>query len=297
MCKRIIFIILPSVMVLALGLLPEAWGQDQAGDFDARDYSGIWEIGGASAFQGFGLDTRPELTPAALDVMGDRVPSPGAARFHPFQPDVPYAYLSNDPDYQCNPQGFPKLLIDAEPLEMIMLPDRILQIYQWEHRVRYIWMDGRALPSGDNLDFLGPAWYGHSVGRWEGDTLVVDTVGLDERAWLDRPGHPVSLTTRIEERYTRVSPDVIEHEMTAYDPTYRRHTGGTSPGDVRAARGLLTAYDPVAGGPAKVEREPSENYTFFEWSGLFSGITEGICAPINESRRLQRRVPRRCGKP
>ncbi len=262
MCKRIIFIILPSVMVLALGLLPEAWGQDQAGDFDARDYSGIWEIGGASAFQGFGLDTRPELTPAALDVMGGRVPSPGAARFHPFQPDVPYAYLSNDPDYQCNPQGFPKLLIDAEPLEMIMLPDRILQIYQWEHRVRYIWMDGRALPSGDNLDFLGPAWYGHSVGRWEGDTLVVDTVGLDERAWLDRPGHPVSLTTRIEERYTRVSPDVIEHEMTAYDPTY------------------YAAPWPAA--PRRFEREPSENYTFFEWSGLFSGITEGICAPINE---------------
>ena len=262
MCKQIISIILPSVLVLALGLLPEARGQDQAGDFDARDYSGIWEIGGASAFQGFGLDTRPELTPAALDVMGGRVPSPGAARFHPFQPDVPYAHLSNDPDYQCNPQGFPKLLIDAEPLEMIMLPDRILQVYQWEHRVRYIWMDGRALPSGDNLDFLGPAWYGHSVGRWEGDTLVVDTVGLDERAWLDRPGHPVSLTTRIEERYTRVSTDVIEHEMTAYDPAY------------------YAAPWPAA--PRRFEREPSENYTFFEWSGLFSGITEGICAPINE---------------
>ena len=262
MFKRITLLVLPSVLGLTLGLLPQAWGQTPSGDFEARDFSGIWEIGGASAFQGFGLATRPELTPRALEVMAARVPSPGAARFHPLEPDVPLAHLSNDPDYQCNPQGFPKLLIDAEPLEMIMLPNRILQVFQWEHRIRYIWMDGRELPSGDNLDFLGPAWYGYSVGRWEGDTLVVNTVGLDERAWMDRVGHPVSLNTRIEERYTRVGPDEIEHEMTAYDPEFY------------AA--------PWTAAPRRLEREPSENYTFFEWSGLFSGITEGICAPINE---------------
>ena len=262
MCKRIIALVMPSVLVLAFGVLPEAWGQEQASDFDPRDFSGIWEIGGASAFQGFGLATRPDLTPRTMEIMRDRIPSPGAARFHPLEPDVPFAHLSNDPDYQCNPQGFPKLLIDAEPLEMIMLPDRILQVYQWEHRIRYIWMDGRELPSRDNLDYLGPAWYGHSVGQWEGDTLVVNTVGLDERAWLDRPGHPVALNTRIEERYRRVSPDVIEHEMTLYDSEF---------------------YDaPWPAAPRRFEREPFENYTFFEWSGLFSGITEGICAPINE---------------
>jgi hypothetical protein len=262
MFKRITAAVLPSVLVLALGLLPAAWGQDQAGAFDPQDFSGIWEISGANAFQGFGLATRPELTPRAMDVIRDRIPSPSAARFHPLAPEVPYAHLSNDPDYQCNPQGFPKLLIDAEPLEMIMLDDRILQIFQWEHRIRYIWMDGRELPSVENIDYIGPAWYGHSVGRWEGDTLIVNTIGLDERAWLDRPGHPVSLNTRIEERYTRVGLDVIEHEMTAYDTE------------------LYAAPWPAA--PRRLAREPSENYTFFGWSGLFSGITEGICAPVNE---------------
>ena len=100
------------------------------------------------------------------------------------------------------------------------------------------------------------------MGRWEGDTLVVNTIGLDERAWLDRPGHPVSLNTRIEECYTRVGPDSIEHEMTAYDPEF--YAG------------------PWPAAPRRLEREPSENYTYFEWSSLFSGITEGICAPINE---------------
>jgi hypothetical protein len=262
MYNRITACLLAPVLVLALGPILEARGQNETGDFDPRDFSGIWEIGGASAFQGFGLATRPELTPRAMEIMRDRIPSPGAARFHPLAPEVPFAHLSNDPDYQCNPQGFPKLLIDAEPLEMIMLPDRMLQIFQWEHRIRYIWLDGRELPSGDNLDNLGPAWYGHSVGRWEGDTLVVNTVGLDERAWLDRPGHPVSLNTRIEERYRRISPDVIEHEMTVYDPEF--YAG------------------PWPGSPRRFEREPAENYTFFGWSGLFAGITEGICAPVNE---------------
>ena len=130
----------------------------------------------------------PELTPRAMDVMRDRIPSPGAARFHPLAPDVPYAHLSNDPDYQCNPQGFPKLLIDAEPLEMVMLPDRIMQIYQWEHRIRYIWLDGRELPSGDNLDFLGTGlvWaLGGPVGgetRWSS----IPPVWTREHGWTVR---------------------------------------------------------------------------------------------------------------
>ena len=49
----------------------------------------------------------------------------------------------------------------------------------WEWTLRELWLDGRQLPSGDNLENLGPAWYGHSVAQWQGDTLVVNTVGLD----------------------------------------------------------------------------------------------------------------------
>jgi hypothetical protein len=231
-----------------------ASAQAPAGQFDPRDYSGIWKLEGpgANAFPGFGGNTRPELTPAGVEAMKGRIPSRA----------VKFAGQSNDPEYTCNPAGFPKLWMDSEPMEMMHLPDRMLQVFQWEHRIRYIWLDGRELPSGENLDNLGPAWYGHSVGRWEGNTLVVNTTGMEERAWLDRPGNPKSLHARIEERYTKVDNDTINVELTLNDPMY------------------YTA--PWKGTPRTFKRQPPSVYTYFGWKGLFSGITEGICAPMNE---------------
>jgi hypothetical protein len=258
MQNRVITLILSSVLVLSLGMISDASGQA----FNPRDLAGIWEIGGANAFAGWGPMTRPQMTPRAIEVMKTRVPSPGAARWHIDNPQVTSPIDSNDLEYTCNPAGFPKLLLDAEPVEFIMLPDRMMMVFQWEHRIRYIWLDGRQVPSGENLDNLGPAWYGHSVGRWEGDTLVVTTVGLEERAWLDRPGHPVSLQTRIEERYRRVEADRIELTMTLTDPT------------------LYAGPWPAA--PRRFDRVPAQDYTYFGWSGLMSGISEGICAPMNE---------------
>ena len=152
---------------------------------------------GTNAFDGFGLDTRPPLTPQAVEIMSGRIPPRS----------VPYPHLSNDPEYQCNPAGFPKLLFDAEPTEMMQLDDRLLQVFQWEGRLRYIWLDGRELPSGESLDNLGPAWYGHSVGEWQEDTLVVNTTGLEERAWLDRPGHQGATLAQLRRA---VDPEALE---------------------------------------------------------------------------------------
>src|SRR5687767_13348348 len=194
------------ILPVALGLSGTAYGQTPA-PFDPRDFSGIWRIGGFSAFTGFG-NNRPALTPKWVEAMRGRVPARA----------VQYPSQSNDPEYQCNPAGFPKLLIDAEPVEMAHASDRILQMFQWEHRIRYIWMDGRELPSGENLENLGPSWYGHSVGHWEGNTLVINTTGLEERAWLDRPGNPKSLRARIEERYTKTDANTIQVELTLFDP-------------------------------------------------------------------------------
>ena len=223
--------------------------------FDPRDLSGIWEMAtGGGAAMGIG-PTPPPLTPPGMEILSQRIPARGPRA-------VPYPGLSNDPDYKCNPAGFPKLLFDQEPIEMILLDDRLLQLFQWEHRVRVLWLDGRELPSGENLDNLGPAWYGHSVAEWQGDTLVVNTVGLDERAWLDRQGYPKSFNARIEERYRRIGPDTIELHMTFYDP--ENYTA------------------PWVGNTKTFAREPPEYYTFFGWEGLFSGITESICAPMDE---------------
>ena len=125
-------------------------------------------------------------------------------------------------------------------------------------------MDGRALPTGENLDNLGPAWFGHSVGQWEGDTLVVNTVGLDERACLDLFGNPKSFEARVEERYRRVDPETVELTLTLYDPK------------------LYTA--PWVSDKKTFKKEARENVTYFGWYGLFSGVGELICAPMNANR-------------
>jgi hypothetical protein len=212
--------------------------------FDPHDLSGIW------------MQTRldhtlgtppPPLTPSGVAAKAGRIPD---------------GVNSNAPWYTCNPMGFPRLLDDDEPIEIVMLPDRILQLFQWEHRVRVLWTDGRPLPSGKNLENLGPAWYGHSVGRWAGNTFVVNTVGLDERAWLDNDGNPKSFHARIEEAWRRVDSNTLELQLTLHDPEY---------------------YTASYVGSKKIyKRMPVDKITYFGWSGLFAGVTEGICAPMNE---------------
>ena len=169
---------------------------------------------------------------------------------------------TNAPWLECNPMGFPRLLNDDEPMEFIITKDKILQVFQSEHRIRYLWTDGRELPSGQNLDNLGPAWYGHSVAKWDGDTLVANTVGLDERAWLDNLGYPKSFHARVEETWKRIDANTLESQLTLFDPEY---------------------YEaPWVGAKRIFKRLPDRAVNYFGWSGLFAGVTEGICAPLNE---------------
>jgi hypothetical protein len=202
----------------------------------------------------------PALTPEGEAVMAPRVPARSR------NPNVKAAVLpenSDDPAMACNPKGFPRILLDTahDWHEVIQTNERILQLWQEERRPREIWTDGRAVPSGENLDNIGPSWYGHSVGRWEGNTLVVTTVGLDERAWLDLFGYPKSADARVEERYTRVDADTIQVQLTLFDPRY---------------------YTTPWVSDTKIwKKEPRERVTFFGWYGLFSGLGELICAPAN----------------
>ena len=214
--------------------------------FDPRDLTGIWTL----VRNDHSLGTpAPPLTPSGLKAKEGRIVASAGGP-------------GNAPWYTCNPMGFPRLLNDDEPMEFIMLPNRVLQLFQWEHRTRMLWTDGRKLPSGEALENLGPAWYGHSVGQWKGNTLVVNTVGLDERAWLDNDGNPKSFHARIEETWRKVDSNTLEMQLTLYDPEYY-----TAPwvSDVKVFK-----------------RVPRDKTTFFGWYGLFSGITEGICAPMNE---------------
>jgi len=87
--------------------------------FAPRDLSGVWMLTeGTNAFDGFDQDTRPPMTPKAVEIMSERIPPRS----------VPYPHLSNDPEHQCNPAGFPKLLFDTEPIEMMQLDDRLREV-------------------------------------------------------------------------------------------------------------------------------------------------------------------------
>ena len=86
-------------------------------------------------------------------------------------------------------------------------------LFEHDHWVRQIWMDGRELPEDP-----APTWMGYSVGRWEGDTLVVDTVGFNDKTWLDQVAHPHTEKLHLEDRWRRVEPEVLEVEFTFEDP-------------------------------------------------------------------------------
>jgi len=236
-------------------------------DFDPHDLSGYWEMTVLDHTLG---TPAPPLTPAGKAAMKGRIgDTPGVPRAIvnavKGSEDVHLAgngQNANAPWLECNPMGFPRLMNDDEPMEIITAKDKMLQVFQWEHRIRYWWTDGRALPSGQSLENLGPAWYGHSVANWDGNTLVVNTVGLDERAWLDNLGLPKSFHARIEEKYKLLDSKTLELQITLYDPEY------------------YTA--PYVGAKKTFKRIPDEAITYFGWKGLFAGISEGICAPMNE---------------
>ena len=121
-----------------------------------------------------------------------------------------------DPEGFCLPPGGPRAFGTPYPAEIIQNRDRIIIIFEGGGHVwREIHMDGRPHPEGDALN---PTYFGHSVGRWDGDTLVVDTVGYNEKTWLDYSGHMHTDQMHTLERITRPDRDTLHYEVTITDP-------------------------------------------------------------------------------
>ena len=208
------------VVVAQMMVAPAAsWAQDNrqggraqqatSASFNPRDLSGIWDMSEGSR----GISRRPgedmpPMTPLGQKQLEAHKPSYGPRAVPPS--------VGNDNVGECNPQGLPRILLFPRPVEFVMLPDRMFQVFQWHRALREIWIDGRTLPADFNPDFR--RWYGYSAARWDGNTLVVETAGFDDRAWLDHFGYPKSDQMRLEERYTRTGPDTIQVNMTIHDP-------------------------------------------------------------------------------
>jgi hypothetical protein len=130
---------------------------------------------------------------------------------------------TNDPIMKCAPPGVPRVyLIRGAPLEIANIPGRVLMIFEYDHFVRNIFTDGREHPKD-----LSPSWMGDAIGKWDGDTLVVDTVGFNDKTWLDNDGLPHSEDLHLVERIRRVNHDTLTIDTTIEDPkAYTKKWGG-----------------------------------------------------------------------
>ncbi len=196
---------------------------EKPGPAPRRDLSGIWEParGPGDAIQANGAKNRPDtgrpehqlpFTPEGLKANLANKPAWG--------PRLVPSALSNDPQPTCEPQGWPRIILhNYRTAQILQTPKQVLILYQFNRKWRNIWTDGRALPKVD--DVLEPRFWGYSTGRWMDDfTFVAESVGMDERTWLDNVGRPHSWEARVEERYVRTDAKHIEATITIDDPTF-----------------------------------------------------------------------------
>jgi hypothetical protein len=150
------------------------------------------------------------------------------SRLEPLVPFMPWSaavydyHVANeskyDPEGYCLPPGGPRMMATPYPMEILQLPEqkRIFMTFEGAtHIWREIYMDGRPHPVGDALN---PTYLGHSVGRWERDTLVIDVVGFNEATWIDYSGHPHTDLLHVVERLTRRDKRTLHYEVTIDDP-------------------------------------------------------------------------------
>jgi hypothetical protein len=120
----------------------------------------------------------------------------------------------DNPDAHCLPIGLGQLDTHPEPRKIIQSPGLIVILYEANAGVRQIFLDGRPLPGKD----AEPWWYGYSTGKWDGDTLVVQTSGFRDDGWLDVEGSPLTESGKMTERFRRVNYGNMEIEITVDDP-------------------------------------------------------------------------------
>jgi hypothetical protein len=159
------------------------------------DLSGVWQGGGPVGNIADGLakgETLP-IRPEYQKIMDGR-------------------NAKDDPEANCLPTGVPRR--DPYPWRVLQTPTHTFLLFEGNiHSYRQIFMDGRTHPAD-----LDPTWYGHSVGHWEGDTLVVDSVGFNDKFWFDFRGTPHTEKLHTVERYTRSNMGTLGIETTIDDP-------------------------------------------------------------------------------
>ena len=179
----------------------------------SSDIWGVWELAPGSGHS-FAMKEPPPMQPWAADYFKavrkgmEHDPKDTATRINEEGRD------DMDPNIQCFPPGPTRIFTgNNHPFEIFQVPGRVLIHFERGSLVRQIFLDGREHPKD-----RAPNWLGHSTGRWEAGTLVVDTVGLNDLTWIDAAGHPHTEALHIVERFRRIDADTLENELTFDDP-------------------------------------------------------------------------------
>jgi hypothetical protein len=184
------------------------------------DFNGIWQAVGSANWNLLDHQARsgPVLelgavlaVPAGLSVVeGNEIPyQPWAAAK---QKDNYENWLSRDPEVKCYLPGIPRATYMPYPFQILQTANNdILMAYEYASASRVIKMAKTEPPPVDT-------WMGQSAGHWEGDTLVVDVIGLNDQTWFDRAGNFHSEALHVIERFTPVSRDVLDYQATIEDP-------------------------------------------------------------------------------
>jgi hypothetical protein len=220
------------------------------------DLAGLWNYAGVLGFRG-GPPPPPPGTPVQATVWNIEAGFKEGLPFTPWGADVRRQRMAgnskDNPDAACLPLGHMQLHTHSQPRKIIQTKDLIVIIYEANANVRQIFLDGRAAPNNDPQ----PWWYGYSRGRWDGDTLVVETTNFRDEGWLDVNGAPLTEQGKLTERFRRPTFGTLEIDVTIDDPK-----AYTKPWTVRVNQRLLVdteliefvcnenqQFNPATGGP------------------------------------------------
>jgi hypothetical protein len=183
------------------------------------DLSGIWDRG----------QTPGSPPPSLVRTFGETPPPgprpfqdlttlfPGGLPLQPWAAELRKQRLAehskDHPDAQCLPINPVQLHSHPQPRKIAQIPGLVLILYEANGGIRQIFTDGRPLPGQD----ADPWWYGYSAGKWEGDTLLVQTTGFRELGWIDEEGTPLTSAGRLTERFRRLNYGTLEIEITVDD--------------------------------------------------------------------------------
>jgi hypothetical protein len=203
---------LGAVAAVGLGVVAAVFAQG-APAANPRDLSGVWWVGNPGSDQLLALGRAGDARRCeTCHVPEHAEPEPPLTEWAQADPAVRVPA----PRLPCEPVGIPAQFWYTQfaPFEIVVTDDRIFQFFEHHREWRTIWLNGSHPPD------LEPTYMGHSVGKWQGDTLVIDTIGFNGKTMIEPVGvtHLMSDTFRLTERWRRVSAERVEVELTYADP-------------------------------------------------------------------------------